>query len=366
MSFSFGRLFRITIFGESHGVGVGVVVDGCPAGLNINESDIQNELDKRKPKNPEISTPRRESDKVRILSGIFNGRTTGAPICMFIHNEDIRSDYYEAIRYTPRPGHADYVAYIKYGGFNDFRGGGIFSGRITAGLVAAGAIALKLLRMLGIRIITHTVNIGGIWANNYGLGDLDLLEKMIEESAVGCADLRASEEMMDIIKRANQLGDTVGGIAEVLITNIPPGIGEPLFDTLEGDLAKAFFAIPGVKGVEFGVGFKAASMFGSQYNDQLEIVDGKVITATNNSGGIQGGISNGMPIACRVVFRPPSSIKIPQKTINLLSNETVELKLEGRYDPCILPRALSVLRSAAALVIVDHLIISQKIPRVLR
>ncbi|MCX8185999.1 MAG: chorismate synthase [Sulfolobales archaeon] len=366
MSFSFGRLFRISVFGESHGLGVGVVVDGCPAGLNIDESCIQAELDRRKAKNSEASTQRREGDRVRILSGVFNGTTTGSPICMFVFNEDVRSDYYELIRFRPRPGHADYVAHVKYGGFNDFRGGGTFSGRITVGMVAAGAVALKLLSRYGIKVVAHTVNIGGVWAENHELNNVDHLEKLIEVSPVGCADLKASNEMLELIRKASELGETVGGVAEVIAVNVPPGVGEPLFDTLEGDLAKAFFAIPGVKGVEFGVGFKAASMFGSQYNDQFSVINGKVVTNSNNSGGIQGGISNGMPIVCRVAFRPPASIKIPQKTVDLRNYQEVELMLSGRFDTCIVPRALPVLRSMAAVVLTDHLMISQKIPRVLK
>lgn len=366
MSFSFGKLFRISAFGESHGVGVGVVVDGCPAGLEIDESYIQGELDRRRAKSPEISTQREERDRVRIISGIFNGHTTGAPICMLVLNEDVKSEHYELIRYRPRPGHADYTAYVKYGGFNDFRGGGTFSGRITVAIVAAGAIALKLLNRFGIKVIAHTVCIGGVWTGSYDINDVNDLERSVEVSAVGCADPKASNEMIEVIREAARSGDTVGGVAEVLILNVPPGVGEPLFDTLEGDLSKAFFAIPGVKGVEFGVGFKAASMLGSQYNDQFSSINGKVVTLSNNSGGIQGGISNGMPIICRVVFRPPASVKVPQRTVDLLSGGEVELRLSGRFDPCILPRALPVLRSAAAIVLADHLLISQKIPRVLR
>jgi len=366
MSFSLGRFFKITVFGESHGVGIGVVVDGCPAGLSLSESDIQAELNKRRAKDPTISTQRVETDKVRIISGVFNGFTTGAPITMMVLNEDVRSEYYESIRYRPRPGHADYVAYVKYGGFNDYRGGGIFSGRITVGMVAAGAIALKLLSMLNIKVIAHTINIGGIEARNYDLNDVKSFEEAVESSPVGCADLNASQEMVNLIRKVNEAGDTVGGIAEVVIYNVPPGVGEPLFDTLDGDLAKAFFSVPGVKGVEFGVGFKAASMLGSQYNDRYSVANGRIITTTNNSGGIQGGISNGMPIICRVAFRPPSSIKIPQKTVDLTTYEEVNLKLSGRYDPCILPRALPALKSIAAVVLADHLIISHMIPRVLK
>ncbi len=366
MSFSLGKLFRITVFGESHGTCIGVVVDGCPAGLSLTEADVQKELDRRRAKYPGITTSRKEPDKVRILSGVFNGFTTGAPICMVVYNEDVKSDYYELIKHRPRPGHADYTAYLKYGGFNDYRGGGIFSGRITVAMVAAGGVATKLLSNLGIKVLAHTVNIGGIEATNYDLSDADAVESLIEKSPVGCADLKASEEMTELIKRISERGDTVGGIAEVVILNVPPGIGEPLFDTLDGDLAKAFLAIPGVKGVEFGVGFKAALMLGSQYNDEFSIVGGRIITKTNNSGGIQGGLSNGMPIVCRVVFRPPSSVKVPQRTVDLITHEEVELRLEGRYDACILPRALPVLKSVAATVLVDHLIAAQKIPRVLK
>lgn len=363
--FSFGRLFRITIFGESHGYGVGVVIDGCPAGIKINEDDIQRELDKRRSKDL-ISTPRHELDRVKILSGVFNGYTTGGPICILVANEDVDSSYYELIKYVPRPGHADYVAHLKYGGFNDFRGGGFFSGRITVGMVAAGAIALKLLNHLGIRVIAHTIRVGNIGLDYVDVSKIPNLEELVESNPMGCIDSKVADEMLKLIKDISARGDSIGGIAEVVVFNLPPGVGEPLFDTLEGDLAKAYFSIPGVKGVEFGAGFKSAYMTGSQYNDQYVIRDGKVVTATNNSGGIQGGISNGMPVVCRVVFRPPSSIKIPQKSVDLRDLREVELRINGRFDPCILPRALPVLKSMTAIVLADHLIRSNLIPRVIK
>ncbi|MCD6510709.1 MAG: chorismate synthase [Thermoprotei archaeon] len=363
MSSSLGKMFRVTIFGESHGPCIGVVIDGCPAGLMIDEGGIREELRRRSPREPEISTSRREPDEVKILSGVFRGYTTGAPLCMLVRNEDVRSHNYHEVRYRPRPGHADYTAYVKYGGYNDYRGGGIFSGRITVAMVMAGAIARKILAHFGIKIIAHTIEIGGIKARR---PSMELIEELASRSPVGCADLKASAEMVKVIKEARRLGDSVGGVIEVIALNVPPGVGEPVFDTLEGDLAKAFFAIPGVKGVEFGAGFKAASMKGSEYNDQFIIRHGRIATKSNNAGGIQGGISNGMPIICRIAFRPPSSIRRPQRTVDLRTLKETVLRLQGRFDPCIVPRALPIVKAMMAIVLTDHMIQAGMIPRVIK
>ena len=309
-----GKLFTITSFGESHGRCVGVIADGCPAGLAITEEDIQRELDKRKPGVGMAATKRAEEDKVDILSGVFNGTTTSAPICLLIWNKDIDSSEYEKARFLARPGHADYTAFVKYGGFNDFRGGGRFSGRITAAFVMAGAIAKKLLNVIGIEVLAHTIELGGVKAEPKGF---DEIKENIEKNPVKCADLKAAEAMSKAIEKIKQEGDSIGGIIEGVALNIPVGLGEPAFDTLEGDLAKALFAIPAVKGVEFGSGFSAARKRGSENNDLFTIRNGKIVTVTNNAGGVLGGISNGMPIIVRVAIKPTSSIAKSQQTVNI-------------------------------------------------
>ncbi len=261
---SFGQRFTITSFGESHGRCVGVIIDGCPAGLLLTEEDIQREVDKRKPGGSVAATTRVEEDRVELLSGVFSEHTTGAPICLLIWNKDIDSSEYERMRFLPRPGHADYTAFTKYGEFNDFRGGGRFSGRITASMVMAGAVARKLLGLIGVEVLAHTVEIGGIKA---GARELDEVRANIETNPLKCADPEATREMLRLIEKAKGEGDSVGGIIEGLALNVPVGLGEPVFDTLEGDLAKALLAIPAVKGVEFGSGFSAAGKRGSENND---------------------------------------------------------------------------------------------------
>ncbi|MCK5434381.1 MAG: chorismate synthase, partial [Dehalococcoidales bacterium] len=275
MENSLGKLFMITSFGESHGNCVGVIIDGCPAGLPVTEEDIQREVDKRRPGTWVLATTRAEEDKVEILSGLFNGRTTGAPVCLLIRNKDVDSSEYKKMRFLPRPGHADYTAFIKYGGFNDFRGGGRSSGRITAGFVMAGAIAKKLLSLIGIEVLAHTVAIGGIEAK---LKVFNEIKENVEKNPVRCADLGAAEEMARVIEQAKEEDDSVGGIIEGIALNVPVGLGEPVFDTLEGDLAKALFAIPAVKGVEFGSGFRAAGKRGSENNDPFVIRNNKIVT----------------------------------------------------------------------------------------
>jgi len=350
MGNSLGRLFVITSFGESHGECVGIVIDGCPAGLPITVEDIQKELDRRKPGTGVVATRRVEEDKVEILSGVFNGTTTGASICLLIWNKDIDSSEYEKTRFLPRPGHADYTAFVKYGGFNDFRGGGRFSGRITATFVMAGAIAKKLLKLAGIEVLAHTVEIGGVRAEAKGF---DEIRENAEKNEVRCADLKAAEEMMRLIERVKEEGDSIGGIVEGIAINMPVGLGEPVFDTLDGELAKALFAIPAVKGVEFGSGFSAAQRRGSENNDSFAIRNDKVVTTTNNAGGVLGGISNGMPIVVRVVVKPTSSIAKHQKTVNLESMVPADLAVKGRHDVCIVPRAVPVVESMMAITFCD-------------
>lgn len=350
MANSIGKYFTISSFGESHGNCIGIMIDGCPAGLALNAEDIQLEVDRRRPDIKAGGTGRSEEDRVLILSGVLNGNTTGAPLCMLIWNKDTDSSVYEDIRYIPRPGHADYAAYVKYGGFNDFHGGGRFSGRITAGFVMAGAVARKLLGKLGITVMAHTVQVGDIQAAM--CSTLEIMNRTWE-NPVRCADSKAAALMMKKIEEIKLEGDSLGGIVEAIAQNVPAGLGEPVFDTLEGDLAKAFFAIPAVKGVEFGAGFAAASMKGSQNNDKFISESGKIITTTNNAGGISGGISNGMPITTRIAFKPTPSISRKQKSIELRKMAEVELAIKGRHDTCIVPRAVPVVEAMMAITLCD-------------
>ena len=350
MGNSIGKLFTVTSFGESHGRCVGVIIDGCPAGLPLTVKEIQQAVDRRKPEAAAGGTARHEADKVEVISGLFNGFTTGAPLCMLAWNKNTDSSVYEEIKLTPRPGHADYTAFIKYGGFNDYRGGGRFSGRITAGFVMAGAVAAKLLKLSGIEVAAYTVQIGNVKAIPQPISKV---KRDVYKSPVRCVDAATSARMMAAIEKVKSAGDSIGGIVEVLALNVPPGLGEPVFDTLEGDLAKAYFAIPAVKGVEFGSGFAAAGMKGSQHNDPLAIKNNKVITLTNNSGGISGGISNGMPITARIAFKPTASIAKVQKSVNIDTRRNAELTIRGRHDACIVPRAVPIVESMTAIVLCD-------------
>lgn len=362
MNNSLGSLFRITSFGESHGRCVGVVVDGCPAGLQLAEEDIQKELDRRKPGQSLVTTSRGEVDQVEVLSGILNGFTTGAPICMLVWNRAADSREYERRRWTPRPGHADYPAHVKYGGFNDYRGGGRFSGRITAGFVMAGAVAKRLLyEGLKVEVLAHAREIGGVEAGEATVEEI----KNAEGNPVRCADPEAAERMIAAIKSAASEGDSLGGVVDCIALNLPPGVGEPVFDTLEGDLAKAVFSIPAVKAVEFGLGREFSKLRGSESNDAYAVKDGRVVTETNKMGGILGGMSSGMPITCRVTFKPTPSIGKPQKTVDINSMEETMLEIGGRHDPCIVPRAVPVVESMVAIVLADHALRAGLIPHVL-
>ena len=363
MGSSFGKLFTITSFGESHGRCVGIIIDGCPAGLPITKEDIQREVDKRKPGVGIAATTRVEEDKVEILAGIFKGTTGGAPICLLLWNKDVDSSEYEKMRFLLRPGHADYLAFIKYGGFNDFRGGGRFSGRITATFVMAGAIAKKLLNLIGVEVLAHTVEIGGIKARPK---EFDEIKENIDQNPLRCADLAAAEEMAGAIERVKAEGDSLGGIIEGIARNVPVGLGEPVFDTLDGELTKALFAIPAVKGVEFGSGFSAAGRKGSENNDPFTVRDGKIATVTNNAGGILGGISNGMPIAVRVAVKPTSSIAKTQQTVDIKNMETTTLSVKGRHDVCIVPRAVVVVESMMAVTLCDFALRAGLLPRVIK
>ncbi len=361
---SIGKAFTITCFGESHGKLIGVTIDGCPAGLPLSMEDIQRELDKRRPGVSAYVTPREEKDEAEVVSGIFKGKTTGAPVTILIYNRDVDSTPYEELKDKPRPGHADYTARVRYGGYNDYRGGGRFSGRITAAYTAAGAVAKKLLGTIDVETLAHTVQVGSVTLDREVT--VDEIRRNVYANPVRCADPDIAELMMREIEKAAGEGDSVGGVLEGLALNVPPGWGFPIFDSLDADLARMLFNIPGVKGVEFGSGFRAASMRGSENNDQYAIVNGKVVTTTNNSGGILGGLSNGMPIKIRVAFKPPSSIRIPQRTVDLAEMKETVLELKGRHDPCIVPRAVPVVESCIALVLADHALRIGAIPQVLK
>ena len=360
---SIGKAFVVTSFGESHGRCVGAVIDGCPAGLPLSEKDVQAELDRRIPKKPEITSGRIEEDIVEFLSGTFEGHTTGAPICMLVWNKEAVPSEYDIIKDLPRPGHADYTAYVKYGGFSDYRGGGRFSGRITVSFVMAGAVAKKLLRLFGVEVLAYTKAIGGI-----EMKETPTLEKIREETyknPVRCPDSVYAEAMEKAMVEARKEGDSLGGIVECIALNVPTGVGEPVFDALDADIAKAIFAVPAVKGVEFGAGFKAAAMKGSENNDPYAIRDGKVVTLTNNAGGVLGGLSNGMPIVVRAAIKPTPSIAKKQKTINLAEFKEATLQVRGRHDPCVVPKAVPAIESIVAIILADHMIRAGIIPRIL-
>lgn len=346
-------MYRVTSFGESHGRCVGVVVDGCPAGHRLDLEHLQAELDRRRPGQSSVSTTRREDDKVEVLSGVFNGVTTGAPVCMLVWNRDVDSTGYEEHRWTPRPGHADYTAEKRYGGHQDYRGGGRFSGRITAGYVMAGALAKQVLAAThGIEVLGYTSQIGLTVAPDVAL---DQVRENTERNPVRCPDPDTAREMERNILKARDEGDSLGGAVKCVVLNVPPGVGQPVFDTLEGDLAKALFGVPAVKAVEFGAGTALASMRGSESNDPYRIVGGRVETGSNNMGGVLGGVSTGAPIELTVTFKPTPSVSKPQQTVDLKTLKETTMTIEGRHDPCIVPRAVPIVEGVAAMVILDHM-----------
>ncbi|MBP5165657.1 MAG: chorismate synthase [Oscillospiraceae bacterium] len=352
MKNSFGTSVIITLFGESHGPAVGAVLDGMAPGIPVDEGYIAERLRLRRPCGS-ISTARIEKDDFSILSGVFNGRTSGTPICIVIPNEDARSGDYERDRALARPGHADHTAFEKYHGFEDHRGGGHFSGRVTAALAAAGAIALGALRERGIRVGTHIARCGGV--DDRPFSDLNADIAALEQMSFAALDPEAGERMRRAISDAAEDGDSVGGILETAVTGLPAGVGEPWFDTLEGLLAHMLFSVPGIKGVQFGGGFDLADARGSEYNDELFSDGGTVRTRTNNSGGVNGGISNGMPVMFRCAVKPTPSIFKTQATVDLFKGENALLALKGRHDPAIIHRVRAVVDSAAALALCDAL-----------
>ena len=350
MANTFGHLFRITTWGESHGPTVGVVVDGCPPRLALTEADIQPDLDRRRPGQSAITTPRQESDTVRILSGVFEGRTTGTPIAMWVKNADARSEAYTEMATKFRPSHADYTYTVKYG-FRDWRGGGRSSARETIGRVAAGAVARKLLReRYGVEVLAYVRQVHKLRA---AVDPLAVRPGDVEANLVRCPDPAVAPRMIRRIERARKEGDTVGGIIEAVVHGVPAGWGEPVFDRLEADLAKAMLSLPATKGFEIGSGFGCATMTGREHNDPFRAKNGVVRTPSNHSGGVQGGISNGAPLIFRVAFKPVATIMHEQPTVDLKLRNTT-LKGRGRHDPCVLPRAVPLVEAMTALVLVDH------------
>lgn len=352
MKNTFGNNVSITLFGESHGNAVGAVIDGLSPGIKVDEKDIADMLALRRPTGL-ISTSRVEKDEFIIQSGVFNGKTTGTPICIIIPNENTQSKDYGEIRSKARPGHADYTAHIKYGGFEDYRGGGHFSGRVTAGIVAAGAIAISALKAKGISIGTHIKKCAGVEDRDFNNLSDDIASLSAKIFAV--LDDSKSEEMQNNILKAKAESDSVGGVLETVVTGLPAGVGEPWFDTLEGMLSHALFSIPAIKGVEFGDGFKLAEMKGSEANDPFVVGEFGVETTKNSNGGINGGISNGMPVIFRCAVKPTPTIGKAQQTVDMLKNENTELAAAGRHDPCIVHRARVVVDSITAITLCDML-----------
>jgi len=351
MGNTLGQLFRVTTFGESHGGGIGVVIDGCPPKIEISEVDIQRELDRRRPGQSKLTTQRKEDDRCEILSGVFEGKTLGTPIALAVRNKDARPEDYSEIAGKFRPSHADYTYEAKYG-IRNWQGGGRASARETIGRVAAGAVAKKILETLyaDFEIVAYVTQIHDIAAK---IDRSNVKMKDVEKNIVRCADAAAAKRMISLIEQVRDKGDSIGGVIECVIRGIPPGLGEPVFDKLEADLAKAMLSIPATKGFEIGSGFAATRMCGSEHNDPFEMRAGKIRTTTNKSGGVQGGISNGEDIYFRVAFKPPATIALQQKTVTAAKQQS-EVAARGRHDPCVLPRAVPIVEAMAALVLCDH------------
>lgn len=350
---STGKIFTVTTFGASHGQALGAIVDGCPAGLELNTEDIQEELNKRRPGTSQITTPRDEKDQVEILSGIFNGKTDGTPITAVIYNKDQRSKNYDNLINKPRPGHGDLGWYEKYINY-DYRGGGRGSGRITIGHVIGGAVSKKLLQQYDITTTAHVTRIHDIQVEKeYSLNQI---KQNIQKNNVRCADKSKAIQMEEAIIKAKNEGNSLGGIVEIIIDNLPIGLGQPVFDKIDGDLAKALMNIGAVKGVEIGLGFKSAEVTGRQMNDEYYMQDDKIMTKSNNAGGIIGGMTNGMPIVIRIAVKPTPSVSYMQDTINIKTRQDDIIEIEGRHDPCICPRITTVAESACNMVIADHMI----------
>ena len=354
MSSTYGEKIKLSIFGESHGGGIGVVIDGLPAGERIDMDAVLAQMARRAPGRDKTATPRKESDVPKVLSGMLGDTLTGAPLCAVIENTNTRSQDYGNLLSKPRPGHSDYTAYIKYGAANDIRGGGHFSGRITAPLVFAGAVCRQLLARQNIQIAAHIQAISGVQDALFNPVQIesDLMTRL-STSSFALIDEAAEEKMRAEVEAARMAQDSVGGVIECAVTGLPVGVGEPMFDGVEGAVAKAVFGIPAVKGVEFGAGFALAQLRGSQANDPFRYESGKVVTETNRCGGILGGITDGMPLIFRAAIKPTPSISQPQKTVDLQTGENAVLEIHGRHDPCIVPRAVPVIEAAAAVALMN-------------
>ena len=360
MKNTFGSSLSLTIFGESHGCAIGAVLDGMAAGVPVEEEFLARCMDQRRARGDGLSTPRVEADRIRFLSGVVNGHTTGTAIALMIENQNTRSGDYAKTADLLRPGHADYTAYAKYHGFQDSRGGGHFSGRVTAALVAGGAMVLAALQRAGIDIATHIARCSGISDTPFALNDPAALSAQVQtlatkEAGFAVLDAAAEEPMKAAIRSAGAEGDSVGGVLETAILGLPAGVGEPYFDSVESLLAHLAFSIPAVKGIEFGTGFGFADLRGSGANDAFRMKDGRIVTATNHNAGINGGIANGMPVVFRTVVKPTPSIYKQQDTVDYISKKDAQLSIQGRHDPCIVPRAAIVQTCAAALAVGDLL-----------
>jgi len=350
----FGTRYRTTIFGTSHGPFVGCTIEGLRSGMRIDEAVVQGQLDRRRPGQSLVTTQRKEADRVEFSEGISDGLATGEPIVALIRNEDVQSKSYANVARVPRPGHGDFAAAMKYGGKSDLRGGGQLSGRMTAPLVVSGAIARQVLEPKGVRFYAHAAQIGRVTAQPV---TPQQIAANVELSAVRCADLEAADRMIEEIEAARKDRDSVGGVIEAVVTGLPPGVGEPFFESVESALAHLLFSIPAVKGVDFGAGFRSASMRGSEHNDPFTVEAGRVATETNHAGGILGGITNGMPITFRVAVKPTASIAKPQRSVDLGTMWPTEIVVTGRHDPCIVPRAVPVVENAAAMAILDLMLV---------
>lgn len=357
MRSTWGNNLQLTIFGESHGPAIGVVVDGLPIGLSVDEEAVARDMARRAPGQDPTATARREADRVRIVSGLYRGHTTGAPLCGLIENTNVRSGDYEAMQRLMRPGHADYAGYVKYRGMNDPRGGGHFSGRLTAPLVFAGALCRQALAARGIEVGAHIASIAGVEDAPMDPVGVDAQTlRALRDARFALLDPAREAAMRARVEEARLAGDSVGGSIEVAAVGVPAGLGAPFFDSLESTLAHLLFSIPAVKGVAFGDGFGLCAMRGSGANDAMRVQDGCVTCETNHNGGVTGGITNGMPVVCRVAVKPTPSIAQPQRTVDVSCMADAQIEIRGRHDPCIVPRAVPVVESAMLLALMDLLL----------
>ncbi len=349
----FGERYRVTIFGTSHGPEVGVTIEGIPARTPVDLEAVQAQLDRRRPVGRRLATKRQEEDRLVVDEGLVDGRASGGTFRAHVANEDVRREPYDRLRSTPRPGHADYPARVRYGDDADLSGGGIFSGRMTVGLVIAGAIGRQMLGRRGVDLVAYTRSIGGVEATVPSDAPISELRRLSGTNEAASPDPESAGRMEAAISDARRDGDSLGGVVEVRIDGLPVGLGEPFFDSIESEIAHAAFAVPAVKGIEFGAGFAAARMRGSEHNDPFEFRDGRVRTTTNHAGGVLGGLATGMPVVFRAVVKPTSSIAREQRTVDLATGENTTIRITGRHDPCIVPRAAVVLESVAAMAVTD-------------